>query len=753
MNVENLILRSTDDAQVLDLSNFDTSLETITLRDSSANINLDNIQNNVAVTIRNVSDNVDIDFDDDALDSDAATFSVTVDDFVGTLAMAVGGDDVITTLAITASGDDSTVTTDLDTVETLTISGTAAIELIEAGANEFDTIETVNASANSGGVTINFASNDLDIVLTGSSGDDAITLSDNGDEGRSFDLGAGDDTLSFDDADNDITIASGSIAGDSFDGGAGDDTVAVTGNTGADVFGQDVSDVFTNFETLLVTTDDDDTLDMDNITSIPNLVIRNGEDGDTMDVTNIDGQTVTIQTGTANTADVVGGVTLALADATATDDAFTINVVSRFNGPTNAITNLEMDGVEDLTINVNHLATITTAANQVFTITSLDAADAETVRFTGNADLVVTFDDAVADAVITAAGMTGSIDLTYLEASDVTITGSAGDDTFTMTANHNGDDTIDGGAGDDTLELAADSTGGDTTLTLGTITNVELTQVAITQDAGAAPEDINIIANGLASGALGILNNGAAGDIVNITGLQAGVEVTILDGDLASALIVALDDATGTSDALTINLVEADGTNTVVADVTAAGIETLTISVTADDSNATIDNVEITDLSADDAKTIVIISEEDIDISLTESAALETIDATAATRGLDIDLDGSTDDTGVEILLANAASITTVIAITLDATDTGADVITINDTTVGAITIVNFDAGAGLTKDKIDLSAYGITGLADLTFGGNANVTIDVADDDNFGLITLTGVTQAELVADNFIFA
>jgi hypothetical protein len=764
VNVENLVLRSTDDKQVLDLANFDTSLETITLRDSANDINLDNIQNNVSVTITNVSDNVDIDFDDDALDSDAATFSVTVDDFTGILAMVVGGDDVITTLAITASGDDSAVTTDLATIETLTIGGTAALELIEDNANDFDTIETVNASANSGGITIDFASNDLDIELTGSSGDDDITLSENGDEGRSFDFGAGDDTLSFDDADADITIASGSIAGDSFDGGAGDDTVAVTGDTGADVFGQDVSDVFTNFETLLVTTDDDDTLDMDNVSSIPNLIIRNGADGDTMDVTNIDSQTVTIQTGTTSAADVIGEITLALADATATDDAFTINVVSRFDGTTNAITNLEMDDVEDLTVNVNYLATITTAANQVFTITGLEADAAETVTFTGNADLVVTFDDAVTDAVITAAAVTGSIDLTYLQAADVTITGSAGDDTFTMTSNHDGDDTVDGGDGDDTLELAV-ATG--VTVVAGTITNVETVAVTMTLTQGNATNVTNTFnAEGVASGTIALTQGTVTGEttevlddlnVYAVSNLQAGTTIT-LSGDFTSAEDIAtvslgLETATGSSDALTVFLTEVDGTGTVIASLVVADVETVTISVTTDDSNATIDNVEITDLSADGAETIVIISEEDIDISLTESDSLETIDATAATRGLDIDLNGSTDDTGVEILLANAAAITTTIAITLDLTDTGADVITVNDTTVGAITIVNFDAGAGLAKDKIDLSAYGITGVADMTFGGTANVTIDISSDDNFGLITLTGVTQAELVADNFIFA
>jgi len=312
---------------------------------------------------------------------------------------------------------------------------------------------------------------------------------------------------------------------------------------------------------------------------------------------------------------------------------------------------------------------------------------------------------------------------------------------------------VDGGDGDDTLRLAANSTGGNVTLTLGTISAIELARIAITQDGAGGGETITVVADGLESGALGIFGDGAATDIVAVTGLQAGVELTILDGDLDSDLTVALDDATGTADSLVINLVEADNVDTVVADLTVVGVETVTFVIEADEDNDTVDDVEITDLSVDGAETIVVVSEEDIDISFTDTDSLETIDLTGAVAGVDIDLNGSTDDTGVEILLANSNSTATVIAITLDATDGGSDTIVVNDSTVGAITIVNFDAGAGLVKDVIDLSAYGVTGLADLEFGGGANVTIDIDGDDSFGLITLTGVTQAQLVADNFIFA
>ncbi|MDA7482464.1 hypothetical protein N9A39_03115 [Planktomarina temperata] len=766
LGFEVVTVRSVDDSQVLSFANADTALTTLNLRDSSTDLNIDDLQVVPTINITNVSDNVDIDFAADVLGTETATFAANVDEFDGVLTVSVNGDDAITSVSLSATGEDSAVDSEawMETVTTLTVSGSADLTLADTDTDtsddDFAALTTISAGSMTGGLTLDLGTNDEDFTLTAGAGDDVITVSSDGDEGRSIDLGAGDDTYTVEAA-ADINIGGGADAGDSVDGGAGDDTLAITGSNGADVFAKDVSDVFSNFEEVLITTDNDDTLDLDNLTSIQSVTIRNGVDDDTMDITNVVAQTLTVQTGNAAGSDVIGEVTFALEDATGSDDTYTVSVVGRYDGTSNAITNFQFDGVENLTVNVDYASAIDTAANQVFLITSLDAAEAETVNFSGNADLTVTFDDAVADQVINAAAMSGELDLTYAETADVTITASAQDDTITMVTGMNADDTVDGGAGDDLVEAAVASTSGNATLALAAISNVETVAVAVTSD-GAVGETATINAAALVSGTLeidatqgGTFSNS---DTIAITGLKAGVSVTIDQNITAGTsdylTTIALGTATGSADALTIFLKEADNGNQAVDDLTIADIETLTFSVSADTDNDTVDDVEITDLSADDAETIIIVSEEDFDLSLTDSDSLETIDATAAVRGLDIDLNGSTDDTGVEILLADATAVTTTIAITLDATDTGADIINFGAAKVGAVTINNFDAGAGLLKDKIDLSDYGITGLSDLAISDDGtDTTIDVTDDLNFGSITIAGVLEAALVADNFIFA
>ena len=90
----------------------------------------------------------------------------------------------------------------------------------------------------------------------------------------------------------------------------------------------------------------------------------------------------------------------------------------------------------------------------------------------------------------------------------------------------------------------------------------------------------------------------------------------------------------------------------------------------------------------------------------------------------------------------------------MDNGNANSDTITFGSTTVGAVTITDFSDGSALSGDKLDLSAYGVTGLSDLAITeAGGNTTIDITDDANFGSIQLTGVTMAQLVADNFIFA
>jgi hypothetical protein len=674
------------------------------------------------------------------------TVNLALDEAVNNVFTAAGAG----TLAITGVNNASSIDLDLNDgfndFTTITVAGDQDIDL--GTLNE--EVETLTITA-TGGVTATFDGIGVDKTVTGGAGDDDITLAVGGDD--TVDLGNGDDRL---------TVVAGEInEDDSFEGGEGTDTLAVTGTTGADVFGVDVSEVVTGFEILEVTTDDDDTLDMDNITSVSRVTIINGGDNDTMDITNLTQAQatagVTVELGaTVNNGVVVDDeialVSIAL-DDDEDDDSLNVTVVTNVDGNTSVVGDLTADDIETLTITATFDDEITDEDNQVLTITALGAEDAETINFAGNSNLTVTLVDAVDDQVISAATMTGSLDLTAALAVDYTITGSAGDDVFTMTANMNADDTVDGGEGDDTLELAASSTGGNVTLTLGTITNVEQTVVAITQDgAEAGGETITIVADGLASGTLVLVGAGDEDDFVDVTGIQAGVEVEI-DGALDSTTELALDDFSGASDALTINLTQANNLLHQVADLTVSDVETITLAVTPDADNTIIDTVTITDLAINGTETLVVVSEENINITISASNALTAIDLSAAVEDVTLVV---TDDTGITITLADATDTTNDVGITL-AAGVGRDVIVFNAESVADVRITGFTVGAGITSDVLDLSEYGITSVAELTFAsvnaGN-DVTIDVADDDNFELITLVGVVNiGDVNTANFIFA
>lgn len=157
--------------------------------------------------------------DEDVLGDDAEVV-FNVDGFTGFLFLGVTGDDVVTSLVFNANGEDSTFEfEDNDEATSVTITGTAAIEIEQDF--EFFQVTSFDFSANSGGVTIDrvAAGNDEDFTMLGSSGDDVITIGENGDAGRTINLGAGDDTLIF--------TAGSTNEDDTLNGGAGVDEISV----------------------------------------------------------------------------------------------------------------------------------------------------------------------------------------------------------------------------------------------------------------------------------------------------------------------------------------------------------------------------------------------------------------------------------------------------------------------------------------------------------------------------------------------
>jgi len=117
-------------------------------------------------------------------------------------------------------------------LDTLNASGmTAAFTYATANVNE---------ATNSGSVDV------TDLTITGGSGADKIDLSTtNATAEMTVSLGAGDDSITLDEAG--LDKASADTAGDSFDGGDGTDTVILEAAMTLDA---DFSDVVTNFEVI-----------------------------------------------------------------------------------------------------------------------------------------------------------------------------------------------------------------------------------------------------------------------------------------------------------------------------------------------------------------------------------------------------------------------------------------------------------------------------------------------------------------------
>jgi hypothetical protein len=453
-----------------------------------------------------------------------------------------------------------------------------------------------------------------------------------------------------------------------------------------------------------------------------------------------------------------------------------------------ATTNMVLDTVSGSQVVID--TTTTLAINSTGSDNSIDIDTADvtnefnTINVSGSADLDIGTLNAEV-STLNGTGFTGGITATFNTNSvDKSITGGSGNDVITITGNGddnieagdgddniimgatmNGDDMVNGGNGDDTLVISM-STGA--TKTISTVTDVEIIQVnsAITE-VNATNVTNTIDVSDVSGGDIRVSatitdedTSSAENNIQLVTNLQAGTNVSIIgnlsDDDADSHILQAvLEDATGTTDSLTVGLFSDDSNNQTIEGLVVADVETVTIAVAADETNDNVDTVTLGSVSIDGATAMVVTSEEDVVIAFAANDSLDTINLSGATAGIDVDVDTAGDDTGIEFILANPSLVTDVIALTLHSSEGVRDIITFGDTMISAVTITNFTNGSSVVSDILDVSGYGIVNISDFTFADTgADVTIDVADDDNFGLITLAGIANiSDLTADNFTFA
>ena len=684
------------------------------------------------------------------LDSATSTGLTTIDD--------------VETINIVGSNDNDSLSLDGDAVSTLNISGSNDLNIVTpVGA----LLTTIDAAAMTGDLTLGVTANN--IAVTTGSGDDTVTMAAASLTNRdSVDLGEGSNTLI-------LTAAANAYA-----------SVAATTTL-------DVSNV-TNLA--LVAGAADDAIDFDlfaDPTQFSAIAITTTADAADITLTDIQTSIVSLQnTNAAAAADAMDAFVYDLKDSTGTADAATF-----------VLTNRDVDGdfvIDDFTAAGIETITFSTAGGTDgdITITNLTATSAESITIAGDADFTL---PAFATTVETVSGATGSgdLDLTFAGA-DVEVTGGSGADTFNFGTSFTSDDVVDGGDGTDTVTVGAINDGAVINMDVD-FSNVE--RFTITETNGS-DEDATFDFNGEVISRFTVTLEATDNHVIAFEDVGAGAITLVLAGTgEADGDTVSIDRSSdSSSDAVAVRLTADNGEAVFEGTITLNDEETITFDTTGADAASA---VTIADLDASDATSVTFTNDDAwdsgdifaltansirngatinfagynqsigdagaaVDVasaaeaagtgSLTDAAtALGTAGFTAvANRGYTILLgDGRTEDADVET------------SINLGAANTVADVIRFVDSTedstndIGVVVIDNFNNAANSIvthRSQIDLSAFGIEGVADLTIaagelddGEDVTVISAATATDFAGTITLLGTTATDISAADFIFS
>ncbi|MFA7270899.1 MAG: DUF4214 domain-containing protein [Sterolibacterium sp.] len=694
------------------------------------------------LTVTNTDKNITYSFASSAVSGSTDTASLTLSAVTGgTYTIAS-----IETLNIASTGSANTITT---------LTAAAASNLVVTGdqtltiTNNLGVVATVDASAATGKVDLDFDTLGA-VTVTGGSGNDVFSFETTA-GAVSVTGNAGNDSFTFD---NGATLT----AADTVSGGDGTDTlVAYVANLDTTATATPYSKI-SGIETLKITD------------ALANTVSTAGVQAGITTVTlNAGGTgTLTLEAGaqTVNiSSSLTGGLTIN-DTGTATTDTLTItNSASAADdmGDGNALT---IGGFETVTINGTGTGTATSQTFSTIAITA-DTGGSATLNLTGSNTF--TTSGAITAKTINASGLTGTAVLTMSTAAASglsTITGSAGGDTLlgdssssidggagndsivggsgadtlvggdgldTITSGA-GNDTINAGAGNDSIIFGDNLTyldsvdGGDGTDALS-VTNASLTainalSISSVTSLNAAISNVEsvLVSDDLDQTSFDIarLDSISSISLVDwagaeaIIGMVANSTVTLLDtgGDTNGTddLTLTYADATGSADALTINL-KNDATSN-FGDVTIASIENLTIASSQVTADAATIRTHTFDLTATGLTTLTLTGTESFDISGVAVNAT-TITASGVT------------DTGASAPLVKLLGGSANQSITGSA---GADTINAG---AGADTI---DGGAGAD------SITGGTGIDNITGGTGADTILGGSGND---VITLTESTAA----------
>ena len=329
---------------------------------------------------------------------------------------------------------------------------------------------------------------------------------------------------------------------------------------------------------------------------------------------------------------------------------------------------------------------------------------------------------------VDASAMTGEFKFTEGVTNDVTITGSAtAKNTFVMGATLNNDDTLTGGS---STKDSVSATVNGSTATTGkfSLTAIETLALTVTD---ASTNTVDLSSSSGVSAVTIAASAGAGNGAITVKGLASGTTVSTTDqgtNDFDGTLTVALADATGTSDAITIGLENDQSADDFT--FVSSGIETVTFAGnTTDGINAGTD----VDISGSDATSIVL-SGGDASSKVNFSGAnankaLTSVDA-SGWAGI-VDVDASTATTAAAV----TANLGTFDASSGDAA-TGSTATGNNDKLIG--TLAATDAAAAFVTGFSQFENYEITigDAVDITTASNEGM----GDGDNVvETITISG--------------
>jgi len=367
------------------------------------------------------------------------------------------------------------------------------------------------------------------------------------------------------------------------------------------------------------------------VDSLTSLSLTDTKDGDA---------TVTATAGTRALSISLNNVTGPANNVVITDDLATSVAISARGAASSAI---------DLQTDV--ATTITIDADEKLTFAAIDASKATTITVTG--DSLVTFTtntaaDLGALTTVTSAGSTGGLSMKTELATGVQFTGGAGkdaalfgattkaqvlgagDDTATISADLGTGGSIDAGDGSDTLTMTATlaATLDDNTTFNGKVSNFE--KLSLT---AATTQTLNL--SNLDG--LNYVIEAGNGNTLTLDNIASGGTLEFTDASTNTAVVVK-DAATGTADVFNVKITN---TATMAAGtLTVANVET--ININSDDKNdlpAKDGSVKHTlTLTADKATSVVVTGDAALNLTLTGSTKITSINASAIEGGFQTNL-------------------------------------------------------------------------------------------------------------------